>query len=407
MPNNAVKPILVMSHSHPNVSKGGAELSAYALYRGLRKLDIDAHYVAVIPTRNKNIYIGEPEREHILEFIPRDYDHFYHIANARLKHLVLDFVSALNPRAVFAHHYLHIGINTLGKLKSISGTKLFITLHELLGICANHGQMITTNAGSLCRISSPERCAECFGDRTGQHFVARSNLMRSVMNAADGIISPSDFVAQRYREFGIEPYLISVMENGIADMKERRQSPPIGRDPSQKKWIFGYFGQINPFKGVDVLVEAADILQKSGLDDIEIRIHGNFVGLGNEFKDKVIGGHEQMIRYMGPYVNDSVSDLMNACHYIVVPSKWWENSPLVIQEAFSNGKPIICSNIGGMKEKVKNGVHGLHFQVGDAISLSDAIKTARNYDLYENLINSLPTPMNEVDMAEMYLRIVD
>ena len=43
---------------------------------------------------------------------------------------------------------------------------------------------------------------------------------------------------------------------------------------------------------------------------------------------------------------------MSEIDWVVVPSRWWENSPLVIQEAFMHGRPVICSGIGGMAEKV-------------------------------------------------------
>src|ERR1044071_1235531 len=62
--------------------------------------------------------------------------------------------------------------------------------------------------------------------------------------------------------------------------------------------------------------------------------------------------------------------------WVVVPSIWWENSPLVIQEAFQHGRPVICSDIGGMAEKVAHGVNGLHFRAGDARSLASTIRTA-------------------------------
>ena len=54
----------------------------------------------------------------------------------------------------------------------------------------------------------------------------------------------------------------------------------------------------------------------------------------------------------------------------MVPSIWWENSPLVIQEAFFHRRPVICSDVGGMAEKVTDGVDGIHFRVGDAFSLA-------------------------------------
>jgi glycosyltransferase involved in cell wall biosynthesis len=62
--------------------------------------------------------------------------------------------------------------------------------------------------------------------------------------------------------------------------------------------------------------------------------------------------------------------------WVVVPSIWWENAPLVIQEAFAHGRPVICSDIGGMAEKVTDGVDGLHFRAGDPQSLADTIERA-------------------------------
>ena len=44
---------------------------------------------------------------------------------------------------------------------------------------------------------------------------------------------------------------------------------------------------------------------------------------------------------------------------------------MVVQEAFPHGLPVICSGIGGMAEKVADGVNGLHFSAGDPASLAD------------------------------------
>ncbi len=69
-------------------------------------------------------------------------------------------------------------------------------------------------------------------------------------------------------------------------------------------------------------------------------------------------------------------NLWRAVDWVVVPSIWWENSPLVIQEAFAHGRPVICSDIGGMAEKVTDLVDGLHFRAGDPLSLADTIAAA-------------------------------
>ena len=77
--------------------------------------------------------------------------------------------------------------------------------------------------------------------------------------------------------------------------------------------------------------------------------------------------------------------------WVVVPSRWWENSPLVIQEAFLHGRPVICSDIGGMAEKVTDGVNGLHFRAGDARGLARVIEKAVNTEgLWESLRAGVP-----------------
>src|SRR5262249_57931996 len=67
------------------------------------------------------------------------------------------------------------------------------------------------------------------------------------------------------------------------------------------------------------------------------------------------------VTLVGRYAHGDLPRLMANIDWVIVPSIWWENSPLVIQEAFAYGKPVICSDIGGMAEKVTDRVNGLHF----------------------------------------------
>jgi Glycosyl transferases group 1 len=63
----------------------------------------------------------------------------------------------------------------------------------------------------------------------------------------------------------------------------------------------------------------------------------------------------QRVHFAGPYQRRDLRRLIAAVDWLVVPSIWWENSPLAIQEAFAHRRPVICSNIGGMAEKVRWG----------------------------------------------------
>lgn len=50
---------------------------------------------------------------------------------------------------------------------------------------------------------------------------------------------------------------------------------------------------------------------------------------------------------------------------LAVPSRWMENAPLVVLEAFAAGIPIIGSDLGGIAELVTHGVDGLLLPVDD------------------------------------------
>jgi glycosyltransferase involved in cell wall biosynthesis len=85
---------------------------------------------------------------------------------------------------------------------------------------------------------------------------------------------------------------------------------------------------------------------------------------------------ESHVQVHGGYRPEDVVNLMSTADWVVVPSIWWDNSPLVIQEAFVARRPVICSAIGGMAEKVPHEVNGLHFRVGDPVDLADTMMRA-------------------------------
>jgi glycosyltransferase involved in cell wall biosynthesis len=91
---------------------------------------------------------------------------------------------------------------------------------------------------------------------------------------------------------------------------------------------------------------------------------------------------------------------------VITPSIWWENSPLVIQEAFAARRPVICSNIGGMAEKVEHGVSGLHFRVGSASDLAARLEEAATHPgLWGALCNGLPEPPTIQETVDVLLGV--
>jgi glycosyltransferase involved in cell wall biosynthesis len=110
-----------------------------------------------------------------------------------------------------------------------------------------------------------------------------------------------------------------------------------------------------------------------------------------EFAELVEEAEDNVV-VAGAYETHELPRLMEQIDWVVVPSRWWENSPLVIQEAFAHGRPVISSDIGGMAEKVLDGVNGLHFRVGDPLSLVKTMRTAvADEGLWDKLRAGIPS----------------
>ena len=302
------------------------------------------------------------------------------------------------------HHFLHFGLGSVNSLAREQRLRTVLTLHEFLPICHHHGQMITRPNRTLCSQASPNRCGNCFPELTQQQLALRRQMFLDSFAPVAGFVSPSRFLADRFVAWGLSADGISIIENGLA------HRDPILPRPARAPFTFGFFGQINPFKGVDTLLRAAELIgQKRELaQKIRIRIHGNLIGQPDEFVMRLrtaVERHE-FLSFAGSYDNATVGALMAECDYVTVPSSWWENSPVVIQEAFAAGCPVLCSGIGGMAEKVRDGISGLHFRPGDHVDLAEAMVRAADAETLQRLRSGLPDAIDGAEMARRYMAVL-
>jgi glycosyltransferase involved in cell wall biosynthesis len=75
------------------------------------------------------------------------------------------------------------------------------------------------------------------------------------------------------------------------------------------------------------------------------------------------------VRFHGAYAPEDVPALLARTDVLVVPSIWYENSPLTVHEARIAGVPVVASGHGGLLELVEHEVDGLLFRPGSAASL--------------------------------------
>nr|WP_228008903.1 glycosyltransferase [Cyanobium sp. LEGE 06113] len=168
---------------------------------------------------------------------------------------------------------------------------------------------------------------------------------------------------------------------------------------------FAFFGQINPYKGVDVLLRALTRLGHKALD-LNLAIYGaNLEVQPAEFQQEINSLLAPLVKsgiveVCKSYQHDQVQEIMHRYDWVVVPSIWWENSPMVIQEAFSCCRPVIASSIGGMAEKVIHNSNGILVEPGSIADWSDALLCASKYtNEWDELCAKIKPPDLGIDCA--------
>ncbi len=134
----------------------------------------------------------------------------------------------------------------------------------------------------------------------------------------------------------------------------------------------GFLGTLAWQKGPHVLVDAFNLLPTDTASTLTL--HGS----GDAFPDYADALRAAIrhpnITVAGPVAYDDVGRVMRSFDLLVVPSLWYENSPLVIQEAYALGIPVVASDLGALPEKVLDGRTGRLFPPGDAAGLADVLQ---------------------------------
>ena len=406
------KRILMVSHGHPNLLAGGGEVAAYNLHKALAETqEFDSVFLArhfeADRTRPGTLISGNGNESEILLYgNMSDWFRFSQAGNPALLRHIRELLQLVQPDIIHFHHYLHLGLEFFRIAREVvPSAVLVLTLHEYFGICHNHGKMVRTTDQSRCLKPTPVDCARCFPDYSTQDFYLRERFIKSAFEHIDCLIAPSEFLRERYVEWGVEPDRIKVIENYLP-LHNTASSVSVSREKKQLR--LAYFGQIHWYKGLDVLIDAVALLPDSMRSQLQLDVYGTgWEQLDAEYRARIETTLSQLgesVHLHGGYSRGQLGALMQKTDWVIVPSRWWENSPLVIQEAAQFGVPVVCSDIGGMAEKVIDGVTGLHFAVDSPDSLASKFEQiVANQDLHRSLANKSKDAVQACDSFERHV----
>lgn len=413
--------VLLISLFHPELVRGGAQQACYELFCGLKeRSDIEPYLLASIDQSAPALFksgariTGFDRRPGEFLFLSRDYDYLWHKAtNPLLIESFIEFLELVQPDVVHFHHFLILGVDLISiARRTLPHARIVFTFHEFLAICQADGQMVRRTDRSLCDEASSVRCHQCFPEHPPEFFFLKEMWMKKHLGAVDAFTAPSRFMIDLYAKWGIAREKLHHIANGQAD--HARGAPPFEERKSRNR--FAFFGQMVDNKGLYLVLEAVDHLRATGFGDFVVEINGDNLRYASEPRRKEIESflereaqlppHERNVVMNGSYHIGQLASRMARADWCIVPSVWWESFGLVISEAWMFKRPVIASNIGGMKERITDGVDGLHFTVGDPRALAEVMKRAATEEgLWKQLVAGIKAPMSREEMAQQFFAV--
>jgi len=182
-----------------------------------------------------------------------------------------------------------------------------------------------------------------------------SQLERSVINSADTLFAPSNYLVSRLKEenvLGLERATVMRNPFNLSSISNKTSS----QVKTYKK--FYYLGKLQYAKGIFDLLEAFKIGWENGNTD-KIHLIGPdsiHLPLDQSIKDLIIKKYgeylsKNLIVFEGSLPPEAVMAKLTDAKALIVPSHF-EAFPYTVVEAMSKGIPVIASNSGGHSELI-------------------------------------------------------
>lgn len=292
----------------------------------------------------------------------------FSVFNEAVHSFFRDFLFRKGFDVVHLSHPMRVGaVATAAKDRHIP---CVLSLTDFWLLCPNSTLLKSDSSLCLGPKSSAECVGSCFGRSMAKELADRCVDCEKLLTMVDAICAPSRFLTGMFRT--LHPSIsVNLIRHGIDYRWLSGRGLAGSKTREDGRIRFCYLGTILRHKGVDVLIRA---FRSVPMKNIRLDIYGGYFHERSFFdKLKALVGDDDRITFRGEYNHGEVGDILAETDWVVVPSVWWENSPLTILTSHAYRVPAIASDIGGMAEFVKNDVNGYTFQMGNSKALAAVI----------------------------------
>lgn len=265
------------------------------------------------------------------------------------------------------------------KTKFEFGPKVFKAVPVLSGIIEREKIDIVHAHSRVSQVASARASR-----REGVHYVStchgffKPRLSRKIYDTwGEKVVAISNAVKDHLeKDFNVKPPRIELIHNGI-DMEKFSSAFSYDEIASLKKVaglgegpVIGTMARLSPVKGQRFLIEAIRrvVLKNSNVQCLIIGSGPEETALKELARE---AGLEGRIKFTG--FLHKTAPLYLACMDIFVLPSLEEGLGIALLEALASGKSCIASDVGGIRDIIRNGENGILVPAADGQAIADAI----------------------------------
>lgn len=274
-------------------------------------------------------------------------------------------ISQFQPDIAHLHNIYHQLSPSVIAALDVRGVPIVMTLHDYKLACPTyrflaHGEICEACLGGHFHRAVIRGCHDA--GRLHSAVLAAESALHALVGAYDPVaafVCPSRFMFDKMSMAGVDaPRLVH-----IPHFVEHRPFAPA--PPSDGPVVVA--GRLSPEKGVDVLIDAVAcstsrprlVIAGDGPARRDLEHRAANLGVDTSFTGRLPA--------------DRIAALLESARLVVLPSRWYENQPMILLEAMASGRATIGTTLGGIPELITDGVSGRLVPPDDPDALAMAI----------------------------------
>ncbi len=433
-----MKVVQVLNHFLPHQT-AGTEVYSWALSKQLQQRGITVQ--VLIPHYNQTTaayYVYDELEVHQYaepSVVDRSLIMGFRVSDG-LKHFIA-FLTETKPDLIHFHELSGSNGITLKHVHAAKayGAKVIMTFHLAQYSCKT-GTLVFKGEASCDGEVNLHKCSSCYLHKKG--FASMASPLTSVSAALDQFsIDTSKWNSKIGTALGTVPIIAKLktdlnalvascdrvvtitnwykrllLANGVKEQKIsyipqglplKQNIVPIKTNFNHKLLHLIFLGRINKFKGLHLLISAIEGINPSL---VNLSIFGNSDDLVYESNLRTKTSEMSNVFWKGKLIQEEVVSTLNRYDMLCLCSTFSEMSPLVIQEAFAAGIPVLASNVHGNSEQIQHGQNGLLFQFNNVADLrSKLLRCIEEPSLLENLSKNIKPPRSFEEVGQDYFTL--